>query len=111
MGLSTNSGIKAPEFRSLPAGCGSAFEFAIRFHLWWQSQVTDPTWEAIAAEFRVHRSTAYRWRSSYMAALGLPVGEVVQRATNGQYLPLPRAMHPWRKEDREAMARRDGVAA
>lgn len=59
----------APSFR-IPAGYTTAFELAIRFHHWWQSLSRDPTPAEIAEKWGITRSTAYRWRDGYKAAIG-----------------------------------------
>lgn len=65
------AGVQVPTLR--PAkhpGVRSGFELAMRFHLWASKRHQPLTWEAISAEFNVTRSTAYRWRAEYLAALG-----------------------------------------
>lgn len=62
---------QAPKFH-LNAGYVNAFEVAIRFHRWATSLGRVPSPPEIAEKFRVCRSTAYRWRDGYMAAVGLP---------------------------------------
>lgn len=52
----------------------NSFELLIRFHLWWQSHRREPTIDQIAEKWGICRSTAYRWRNGYLAALGR-VGE------------------------------------
>lgn len=63
----------APKF-NLKHGYVNAFELAIRFHHWWvrfhREHGRDPEWREIAERWDITRSTAYRWRDGYIAALG-----------------------------------------
>ena len=63
----------APYFHAqanLP-GVSSAFELAIRFHIWASERKGSMSIEDIRTSFGVSRATAYRWRSAWSAANGL----------------------------------------
>lgn len=66
-----NDSHKVPNFDThTKHGYATAFELAIRFHLWCQSLRRTPTVEEIMRRWDIHRSTAYRWRDGYIAATG-----------------------------------------
>jgi hypothetical protein len=61
---------RGPHFLKLRDGYANSFQQAVAFHLWWQSKHGQPTWQEIASYWEVDRSTAYRWRDGYLAAIG-----------------------------------------
>ena len=59
-----------PAFHLKSAGLGSAFELAIRFHVWASALRRDPTRQEICERFNVSRATGYRWLNGWKAAVG-----------------------------------------
>jgi len=62
--------MKRGGLRPRVAGVSSGIEQAIRFVLWAQQLLREPTIEQIRSQFDISRAAAFRWRAAWRAAQG-----------------------------------------